>query len=165
MNQTTPFACAVAALLTVGTVTVQPAAAQPSSRPHSPAVAEAPQDGEERRREAAAAARARARYQAELRRRETPDEARRREAVAKRARYDAEAPHQAQPQRVEQPRTQPPSLSRPPYHPRRQPSQLGALLRSAGQVARTIEQAERGRFSLPRELHRAGRMIDRHQRR
>ncbi len=42
MNQTTPFACAVAALLTVGTVTVQPAAAEPSSRPHSPALAEAP---------------------------------------------------------------------------------------------------------------------------
>ena len=165
MNQTTPFACAVAALLTVGTVTVQPAAAEQSSRPHSPAVAEVPQDGEDQRREAAAAARARARYQAEVRWRETPADTRRREATAARARSDAETPHQAQPQRVEQPRTQRPSLSRPPYHPRRQPSQLGVLLRAAGQVARTIERAERGRFNLPRELHRAGRMIDRHQRR
>ena len=165
MNQTTHISLTIAALLTVGAVTVQPTAAQPSSRPHSPAVAEASQDVEDRRREAAAAARARTRYQAEVRRRETPADTRRREAGAARARYDAETPRQAQPRRVEQPRTQPPTLSRPPYQPRRQPSQLGALLRSAGQVARTIERAERGHFNLPRELHRAGRMIDRHQRR
>ena len=165
MNQTPPLARAVAALLTVGTVTVQPAAAQPSSHPYSPAVAEVPQDGEARRREAATAARARARYQAELRRRKTAAEARRREATAARARYDATAPRHPQPQRGEPPRTRPSILSRPPDQPRRHPSQLGALLRSAGQVARTIERAERGRFHLPRELNRAGRMIDRHQRR
>ena len=164
MNQTTKIACAVAVLLTVGTATVQPAEAQPSGRPYSPALAEAPQDREDRRREAAAAARARRRYQAAIDRRDQPAEDHWREDAA-RARYDATAPRHPQPQRVEQPRTQPSILSRPPYRPHRQPSQLGALLRSAGQVARTIERAERGRFNLPRELHRAGRMIDRHQRR
>lgn len=132
MNQTTRISLTLTVLLTVGAVTVPPTTAQPSSRPYSPALAEVPQDGADRRREAAAAARAR-------------------------ARYDAKAPRHPQPQ--------PPSLSRPPYRPRRQPSQLGALLRSAGQVARTIERTERGRFNLPRELNRAGRMIDRHQRR
>jgi len=164
MNQTTRISLTLTVLLTVGAVTVQPTAAQPEHRPGSPALSVSAQDPEDRRREAAAAARARRRYQAAIDRRDQPAEDRRREDAA-RARYDTKAPRHAQPQRVEQPRTQPSILSRPPYRPHRQPSQLGALLRSAGQVARTIERAERGRLNLPRELHRAGRMIDRHQRR
>ena len=164
MNQTTHSSLTIAVLLTVGAVTVQPTAAQLEHRPGSPALAVSAQDTEDRRREAAAAARARRRYQAAIDRREQPAADRRR-ADAARARDDATAPRHPQPQRVEQPRTPPSILSRPPYRPQRQPSQLGALFRSAGQVARTIERAKHGRLNLPRELNRAGRMIDRHQRR
>lgn len=164
MNQMTHISLTIAVLLTVGTATVQPTTAQPEHRPGNPAPAVSAQDTEDRRREAAAAARARRRYQAAIDRRDQPAEDRRREDAV-RARYDAKAPRHPQPQRVEQPRTQPSILSRPPYRPHRQPSQFGALLRSASQVARTIERAERGRFNLPHELHQAGRMIDRHQRR
>ena len=172
MNQTTHIALTLTALLTVVAVIVQPTVAQPVVHPGNSALAVSAQDTEDRRREAAAAARARRRYQAAIGRREQPAEDRRREEVTRaraQGRYDTtlqrrEEPPQ-RPQRIDQPRPRTSRLSSPPYQPHRTGSQLGALLQSVGQVARTIERAERGRFNLPREFHRAGRMIDRHQQR
>ena len=100
-----------------------------------------------RRSEAAAAARAKRRYDAEIRRQNRAKE---------------------RTQRIEQRRTQAPSASRTPRQSRESRESgggLGALLRTAGQVARTAEQIERGRFNLSRELSRAGRTVDRYERR
>ena len=53
-----------------------------------------------------------------------------------------------------QPERPSPRLSQPACQAPRASSQIGALLRTAGQVARTIERAERGRFNLSHELNR-----------
>ena len=136
MNQKTPIAVTVAALLIVAAIPAQPAAQQ--------TVAETSQRAEDRRREAAAAARARVRYEAEVHRRKRPEESRR---------------------QIEQPAPQAPCCIEPTHQPRRPGVRVGALLRGAAQIGRTVERAERGRFDLWREVSRAGRMIERHERR
>ena len=135
MNQTTPIVGVVVALLIVAAIPAQPAAHQK--------VAETSQSAEDRRREAAAAARARARYEAEVHRRKRPEEPRR----------QIEQPAQQAPCRIE------------PHQPQRPSVRVGALLRGAAQIGRTVERAERGRFDPWREVSRAGRMIERHERR
>ena len=136
MNQTTPIVGVVVALLIVAAIPAQPAAHQK--------VAETSQSAEDRRREAAAAARARARYEAEVHRRKRPEEPRR---------------------QIEQPAPQALCCIEPTHQPRRSGVRVGALLRGAAQIGRTVERAERGRFDPWREVSRAGRMIERHERR
>ena len=136
MNQTTPIAITVATLLIVAVIPAQSAAQQ--------TVAETSQSAEDRRREAAAAARAWARYEAEIHRRKRPEEPRR---------------------HIEQPAQQAPCRIEPTHQPRRPGVRVGTLLRRAAQIGRTVERAERGRFDPWREVSRAGRMIERHERR
>ena len=125
----------------------QAAAPQPVQHPRiqQPAVPSQPTTA--RRSEAATAARAKRRYDAAVRRQNRAKE---------------------RTQRIEQRRTPAPSASRTPRQSRESRESgggLGALLRTAGQVARTAEQIERGRFNLSRELSRAGRTVDRYERR
>ena len=134
----------------------QAAAPQPVQHPRiqKPAVPSQPTatrpSAAARRSAAAAAARAKRRYDAEVRRQNRAEE---------------------RGQRIEQRRTQAPSPSRTPRQSRQSRESresgggLGALLRTAGQVARTAEQIERGRFNLSRELSRAGRTVERYERR
>ena len=136
MNQTTPIASVVVALLIVAAIPAQPAAQQ--------TVAETSQSAEDRQREAAAAARARARYEAEVHRHKRPEEPRR---------------------QIEQPAPQAPCHIEPTHQPQRSGVRVGALLRGAAQIGRTVERVERGRFDPWREVSRAGRMIERHERR
>lgn len=136
MNQTTSIASVVVALLIVAATPAQPAAHQKA--------AETSQSVEDRRREAAAAARARARYEAEVHRHKRPEEPRR---------------------QIVQPARKAPCRIEPVHQPRRSGVRVGALLRGAAQIGRTVERAERGRFDPWREVSRAGRMIERHERR
>lgn len=101
---------------------------------------------EARRREGRTAARARQRYAAEVRR-------------MQQAQQPAPVPEV----------TQPETRRRRPVRQTVQREQrgvgLGEVLRTAGQIARTAERVERGRFNLSHELTRAGRAVERYERR